>query len=352
MLVYWFLPMVLFLGIITSYEDIKFGKIRNKWILVAIVYSIIASSILFSLNYYDTNYLIKILANGLFSIIFGFAIWYANLWTAGDAKLFFAFTILMPIHKPHSYFFFLTYLSNTFIPLSIILLFYILFKAGKKKKLFYLKKTFSIKIIFRLIPFIFGFSWIIGLLLGIAGLGSNLVLSFAGIFLLYYIFDAVLKIKILYIGLLLSLARLIFDKSIYSPQFVSQFLLLTFLFMLVRVFLFSVGSGYLSKEIKLNDLEKGMIPAEIIIKINGKYAKRMKSFSLIGSIWHNKIGKPLFRNLARGLSNKDILKLKSLQKKLPFKTLRIQTTMPFAPFLSLGALLTIISQGNFIGLFF
>ena len=31
MLVYWFLPMVLFLGIVTSYEDLKFGKIRNSY---------------------------------------------------------------------------------------------------------------------------------------------------------------------------------------------------------------------------------------------------------------------------------------------------------------------------------
>ena len=35
MLIYWFLPMILFLGIVTSYEDIKFGKIRNKWVISA-----------------------------------------------------------------------------------------------------------------------------------------------------------------------------------------------------------------------------------------------------------------------------------------------------------------------------
>lgn len=40
MLIYWFLPMVLFLGIITSYEDIHSGKIRNKWIIAGFVYVI------------------------------------------------------------------------------------------------------------------------------------------------------------------------------------------------------------------------------------------------------------------------------------------------------------------------
>lgn len=177
------------------------------------------------------------------------------------------------------------------------------------------------------------------------GLRGNLALSFGGIFLLYYLFDKMLKIKILYIGLLLSVARLILDKSVYSLQFAGQFLLLIFLFLLVRVFLFSIGSRYLSKEIKLNDLKQGMIPAETLLKINGRYIKRMKGFSMIGSARDDKPGKPLFKNSAIGLNGKDIAKLKSLQKKMHFKTLRIQATMPFAPFLFLGALLTIAFQG-------
>ena len=56
MLIYWFLPMILLLGIVTSYEDIKFGKIRNKWIILALAYSIAANIALFSLKYYDTDY--------------------------------------------------------------------------------------------------------------------------------------------------------------------------------------------------------------------------------------------------------------------------------------------------------
>ncbi len=345
MLVYWLLPMIVFLGIVTSYEDIKFGKIRNKWVAIGLGYGILVNLILFFLNKVSADYMIKFSANAMAALAVGFAIWLLNLWTAGDAKLFFAFSTLIPIYNPHSYTFFITYLSNTFIPISAVFLLYVLFRASKKKKLFYLKKTFNLKTIFGLIPFIFGFSWVIGLSFGIVGLRGNLALSFGVIFLIYYIFDTILKIKILYIGLLLSLARLIFDKSVYSLQFAGQFLLLIFLFLLVRIFLFSIGSGYLSKEIKLNDLKQGMIPAETLLKINGRYIKRMKGFSMIGSARDDKPGKPLFKNSAIGLNGKDIAKLKSLQKKMHFKTLRIQATMPFAPFLFLGALLTIAFQG-------
>lgn len=348
MLVYWFLPMIVFLGIITSYEDIKFGKIRNKWVVIGIGYGILVNLNLFFLNKISLDYIIGFSANAMAALAAGFAIWLLNLWTAGDAKLFFAYSTLVPIYKPYSYSFFIAYLSNTFIPLSIIFLFYILFGYSNKKKLFYLKKTFDLKTILGLMPFIFGFSWIIGMLFGIAGFGRNIALSFGLVFILYYIFDTVLKIKVLYIGLLLSLARLIFDKSVYSLQFIGQFLLLIFLFLLVRMLILPIGSRYLSIETKINDLKKGMVPAETIVKINGRYVKRIKGFSLMGYMRRNEIGKPLFKDLARGLSDRDISKLKSLQKKMAFKTLRVQTTVPFAPFLFLGALLTIVFQGSFV----
>src|SRR3989338_1553353 len=170
MLIYWFIPMILLLGIVTSYEDIKIGKIRNKWIILALAYSIAANIALFSLKYYDADYLTKFLINSLLSLAVGFLIWHLNLWSAADAKLFFAFTALMPIYKPYSYFFFISFLSNAFIPISIVFFMYMLFKTTTKKKLFYFKKTFNAKTIFDIIFFIFGFLWIITSMFDLIGL--------------------------------------------------------------------------------------------------------------------------------------------------------------------------------------
>ena len=36
------LPVIIILGIVTSYQDIKFGKIKNKWISLALIYSFMA----------------------------------------------------------------------------------------------------------------------------------------------------------------------------------------------------------------------------------------------------------------------------------------------------------------------
>ena len=99
MLIYWFLPIILFLGVITSYEDIKYGKIRNKWIILGLIYLVVVYIILFLVyNIYNLNvtYLYFLLINGTLALLAGFLIWYICLWTAGDAKLFFVYALLIP----------------------------------------------------------------------------------------------------------------------------------------------------------------------------------------------------------------------------------------------------------------
>ena len=352
MLVYWFLPMILFLGIVTSYEDIKYCKIRNKWIFLAILYSIIVNIILFSMNSFDTNYLIKFSINCLLSLIVGFVIWHLNLWTAGDAKLFFAFTALIPLYKPHSYFFFLTFLSNTFVPIAIFFLLYAVFKTSYRTKLFNFKKTFNLKAMFNLVIFIFGFVWLVKLIFNLLKLRSNIVLSLIAIFLIYYFIERILKFEAFYISLLLSIARLVFDNSVYSFKFVREFLILILLFLIIRIFLFSMSSEFFSKQVKFRELKEGMIPAETIFQFKGRHFKKPKIFSFFDAARAKNPGKPLFNSHAKGLSKKEINYLKSIQKKLPFGTLRIQSTIPFAQFLFLGALLTIIFQGIFLKILF
>ena len=46
-IIFYFLPGILVLGIITSIEDIKSGKIRNKWIIWAFIYSLCLHSLLY-----------------------------------------------------------------------------------------------------------------------------------------------------------------------------------------------------------------------------------------------------------------------------------------------------------------
>ncbi|PIZ69526.1 MAG: hypothetical protein COY10_01325 [Candidatus Portnoybacteria bacterium CG_4_10_14_0_2_um_filter_43_36] len=118
-----FLPAVFFIGLITSYEDVKYGKVRNKWIKLALFWGL-AVIIFFYLWYLiaapvsrffyfqvlghpaDSSpaiftvlpiYLSKIVLNAAVSLVVAFLMWRAGAWAAGDAKLFFVYALLLPL---------------------------------------------------------------------------------------------------------------------------------------------------------------------------------------------------------------------------------------------------------------
>jgi len=73
-ILWFFLPGILILGSITSYEDIKFGKIRNKYIIAALAYAVLVylGFILFNLKNLNNVYLIELGVNFLFVVAIGF----------------------------------------------------------------------------------------------------------------------------------------------------------------------------------------------------------------------------------------------------------------------------------------
>lgn len=97
MITYLLLFLVFFIGIITSYEDFKYTKIRNKWILFGLVGG--AVIYLFALAYklMPLHFLYILLINTLISLLIGVIFWYFDWWSAGDAKLFMIFAWLVPV---------------------------------------------------------------------------------------------------------------------------------------------------------------------------------------------------------------------------------------------------------------
>lgn len=93
---------MLLLGAVTSYEDMRARKIKNKWILASLGFMFFFYVFVFLAD--DTlNASIRediardILLNGALSLGAGFALWKANIWPPGDAKLFFAYALLVPL---------------------------------------------------------------------------------------------------------------------------------------------------------------------------------------------------------------------------------------------------------------
>ncbi|MFA6217179.1 MAG: hypothetical protein WDL87_05980 [Candidatus Omnitrophota bacterium] len=97
-----FLAILFILGAITSFDDLRIGKVKNKYIIYGalsgiICYCILAAKIIFF--HAPVIFPVSIfLKNVAISCTVSFFIWYFGFWSAGDAKLFMLFSFLVPLH--------------------------------------------------------------------------------------------------------------------------------------------------------------------------------------------------------------------------------------------------------------
>ena len=129
-----FLPIILLIGCITSYEDIKISKIKNKWILIGLIYSLLVylfTWILYGLGGRN-SYLIwnfdKWCINLIISSLVAYFLWHFKMWAAGDAKLFICYAALIPIgqySRAYLNYYFASFLLllSIFIPATVFLFF-------------------------------------------------------------------------------------------------------------------------------------------------------------------------------------------------------------------------------------
>jgi len=367
----YFLPVILALGLITSYEDVKTGKIRNKWIIFALayafaVYSIIITHSFFTIGVYE-DYFIALLTNMLFVIIVGFGAWYFGIWTAGDGKLFIAFSSLIPITTYQTgyqeWMPSITLLINIFIPSLFIMIFWMFFKIRvrnfQKIFKFFLKDFFQPRQLFISVIEIFAVYWIISLLISLVNLKGGYVLTIILTIVLLSSIQKTLSDKYVHVFIAISLIRLVMDESVYSSSFLADFLIIFFIWRLFKSLLAGslskISQEMFSKEVKVIDLKPGMVLSETIQKVTKPewdklkklpdtelikhktfyYIKRAKSSTDTGGF----IGEE-----SEGLTNEQIRKIKGIG----IKKILVSQTIPFAPFMFLGVILTVIVKGNIL----
>lgn len=367
----YFLPAILALGVITSYEDIIIGKIRNKWVILALVYALGVYSILVTYAFFTTginkNYFIILLTNLLFTIIVGFGAWYFGIWTAGDGKLFIAFSALVPVSVyqigyqkwvPS-----ITLLINIFIPALFIMLVWMLFKLRVKnvQNLLkpFLKEFFQPKQLFSSIIELFAAYWVMAVLFSLIGLGDNYTLMLVFTMLILSTIQKKLGSKYFYVFLVISLTRLVMDESVYSLSFLINFLVLIFVWRLFKSFLTGslsrVSQGVFAKEVRAVDLKPGMVLSETIQKVKESELNDLKKLPDIKVIKHKgfyytKIPKSsvdtggFIGEESEGLTKEQINKIKELN----IQKVLVSQTIPFSPFIFLGVILTIIAEGNIL----
>ncbi len=363
---------VIVLGLITSYEDIKYGKIRNKYILSAIVYSIIVNIfITYTLIGDETplspRYYPDLLLNVVLALLTAFILWTSNIWSPGDGKLFVAYSALVPLsiyeHGYIEYLPSLMILVNTFIPLMLLIFLSLIFHTSLAEKAEILTQGFKPERLFGITLVLFGFIWLIyrvASLFSVLNITFNIFVAITFLYLLYKFLNYLLSTQLLrplgirniiHISLILSIAALILDFSVVSSQ---AFQTIFFSFVILAVLIIqplSYGGFFITTTpVDINRLEPGMAIAEKIVRRRNRYMKERIQIGVFDRFKSTGRGEDLLEYDVKGLSEQDIGFIRSLRRdnKIDFNTLRIQQTIPFAPPMLFGVILTYISRGNFV----
>lgn len=353
-----FLPGIIYLGLVTSYSDIKYSKIRNRDITHGLIYAVIAYTFLISMYYLNgiairKEYLLELSASLIIALFFGFTLWHFKLWSAADAKLFLAFSFLVPLSIYElgyvSYFPSFVILLNTFIPF----IFYVIPKAffstslkEKKKQLCTLKLSTFLNMV--LVFFII--TWVLSSLSKYFKINLNIFFSLTVIYILIFASKLVFKKFLNPFLITIALLRVILDaKNVLTIPFAIQLMSFSFVLLLVLA-ISSLTSNLFIQKLPIKFLKEGAVISDIIYfdKQSKKYKKVDPSNAeILKKIAAEKTILEL-NSYSEGLTGSDIVKIKKLSKtgRLDFLDVNIHQTLPFAPFLFFGVILTILSHGN------
>jgi len=343
-----FLIPIFIIGGICSYTDIKYGKIRNnhiKYGLFSVVFIYIAFFLYYNHQERVFYFLLEMLLNGFVALISGYLLWYFKLWSAGDAKLFTLFALLIPLQFYSGYYlkYFSVFvlLANTFI---IIILFLIIealifFFKNRKKVIDEFKeiewtnfiKTYStffisavaIKMAMRIIGQFFNLN-----------LGSSLVplfllLFFARKFLMKHLLK---NKKAMYFIEIASASYAVFLISTHQESLLVNIIKTTFFLITTITILIKTLGFYLdragTKEVSIKNLQANMI------------ADRSSTDSFKKVVSENNLEKIYSRGL--GPKRTDLLKKLFLNK--PETKIEIHKIFHFAPFMLAGCITTITTK--------
>lgn len=364
-----FLPMLFFIGAVTSHEDIKYGRISNKWIFLGLIYSLGLFSFLLYHTLLDnaidwlhfpfhlaSGYVLKVFMNSLITLVAVFALYRSALMAAGDAKLLFVFSLLLPLkYYWKSYlpvFPSMALLINIFLPIFIFLVLQALVSAGKflvrlhpkgkksksdgktilpriLKQLVKIMKLFvGMVVVFMLMS---KFRPIFILILPIEGFNTAFI--FLIMMLVYRRFASLLDDRKIFFGILAGLLVYVAVGAYYLPDnpldMIWQQAKRAMLFLLIINVLGGLLSYHIRKtavrEIAIDKLMPGMRLATDKIR------------SIL-----------VERNVGGGLTKSEVERAKIIARDRGINIIAVYRVQSFAIWISVGVLITIVLHGSIL----
>ncbi len=306
------------------------------------------------------------------------ALYWFGIFAAGDAKLVWGASLLMPMGlfteaNAFAQYTPTTLIINMFAPYCLILVVYLFIKTGLQQKW----KAFTLifqqvglrkqifEMVFHLI-FLFGLRQLVTLSLNWLVLELRFWHQLLIVLSLYFTLShCVAKyglekfrnhvVCVVLIGLMVITTP--WTLSAWSAAYIPLlkiYLVYIVIFFFGRNFIYNLDTMVLGREIDISDLREGMVPAEQIVKTEGgdgeiTYSK--EGFALPNVLNSNII----LGTLPSGVTREKAAELKQLSEEGEFEDFEnkiyIQHSVRFAPVIFLGVILTILCRGPFFTFF-
>ena len=348
---------ILSCGFYTGYTDFRYGKIANIYTLFLIGFGIISQALFISEG--DITYLHSCVT------IFGglglaFVIFYIGVWAAGDAKLFWSISLLMPpsafSQTAETQFYPLILFVNVFIVFLGYIILISIFKTTLQQQMRLISSSFVAQLkqfprhLLQALLYIGvgGLAFYIPLRLGVElDLAIRLTLFMLLVLACNKGIEKYIPQKYKFAFHILFALFAIF---LVIPSLIHLGVFIVFIF-LVPWFLFMFGTfvrSLFTREVPIASLRPNMIPAERIVRIEqqntaDKYVKTAVGFA-----------NPAQENIivdvsSEGLTSEQIAQLQLLAEEGYLNEfedkLWIQEKIPFAFMIVIGALVTLLAKG-------
>jgi len=331
------------IGLVVSAKDFKQGVIKNKYIALLLLLGI-------AFQFFSGPEAMQFLSIVAYGLAIAFMLWYIGIWPAGDAKLFFAFLWFFPPAHYSSIAVIMAFVVNIFVPIFFFMFFVILYRSKLKVLVEALRYAFKPYNVLMLAVVYFGFVWIVMRLI-------QMVIAiqmdyFMMVLILFITFETLLRVlsaKMEYLFYACAFLRVILDyKSVYSIGFLWEFVMTILLFLFFRFFILYLAFKLYTKKVPIKKLKAGMSPAENIARKGKNFEKTSFLQASLISFMSSR-GEKSIHNLNH-YSKKDVEKIKKLRKegKIPFASVLVNQTQPFALFILFGFILTYAFGTDFI----
>ena len=341
-------PFLAVFALATSIEDWRTGRIRNKWVVAALIYcaaALLAEGIYLSTGgaAISTDYLAAFAVNAGIAAAFVIACWLANLLSAADAKLVFAYSFLVPLSWYRGVLFSrfpaFALVFNAVLPLALYYAGYAVLAMLRSRRglslLGALRRYLNPVRLIELFLFVTGFSWAAGLFLAEVVHESGPVLMLSTIIVLYWVASRLPQWLLLAVSGGATAGRIVMEGAAMLSWPVLSGLLVMYAFIVaVFIVLLGVSSFAYSEKVSISSLRPGMIVLEDICHTaDGRCAIKAPGKAE---------GKMLVAHRSNGLTNEEIFWLQGLaaEGRLPLAELTVAQSVPFAPFMAMGVLLT------------